>query len=61
MLHASILEAGQDDKVILCKGIFDTRVLLEPVERRGHLLEYGVELLEALGVALTVVCREGVA
>ena len=61
MLHATILEAGKDYKVVLSKGVLDARKLLQPVERCCHLLEYCVELLEALRVALAVVGGEGVA
>ena len=60
MLHTAILEAWQHYEVVLGKGVFDACVLLQPLERILNLAEHIVELCDALGVGLAVVCRKAV-
>ena len=59
MLHTAILEARQYDQAILGKGIGDARVLLQPVERRCHLLEYHLQLCHLACIHLTVIGHDG--
>ena len=61
MLHAAVLESGQDDEVVLGEGVGHSGVLLKPLEGRGHLGEDVVELGRLGRIGLAVVGAETVA
>ena len=61
MLHAAVLESGQDDEVVLGEGVGYSGVLFEPLEGRGHLGEDVVELGRLGRIGLAVVGAETVA
>ena len=59
MFHAAILEIGQDDKVVFCERIGDTRIGFHVVKRVEDQAEYSF-LLDQLGwIRFAVVHRNG--
>jgi len=44
MLHASVLETGKDDEIILGKWVGDTGIIFQPTEGSHDLFEDSIQL-----------------